>query len=151
MRRSAPLVLVLLVLTLLTGCYEVVYPNQDPPVTTSEPEPTATILGEYELCAFATAAVRDIIREQFAAADNDERLTKQAAASYRKYAARLRELAAKADTAATRALIIKAAMAAEQYARDVEKKGTYKGVDNGPAVKASEDAFPGCDLDNGPA
>jgi hypothetical protein len=153
MRRSARWLVPLLMLTLLTGCQNVVYPNQEHAATdeATDPEPTPTILGEYELCAFATAAVREIVKEQFAAADHDDTLTKAAIAAYRKYAARLRELAAKADTAQTRALIIKAAAAAETYARDVEKKGTYKGVDNGPAVLASEDAFPGCDLDNGPA
>jgi len=153
MRRSAPWLVPLLLLTLLTGCQDVVYPNQEQSATdeATEPEPTPTVLGEYELCAFATAAVRDIVKEQFAAADHEDTLTKAAIAAYRKYAARLRELAAKADTQQTRTLIIKAAKAAEQYSRDVERKGTYKGVDNLPVVKASQDAFPGCDLENGPA
>lgn len=117
----------------------------------SAPEPTQpyvepTVLGEYELCAFATDAVRQIVVELWSAPD-EEALVGQTVATYTKYAKRLRELAAKADTPRRRTMIEAAAVAAEAYAGEVDRRNTYVAVDIDPAIEASKDAFPGCDLD----
>lgn len=149
-RRAGLPILSGLLLGLLAGCYTVVYPNQDltdsDPVTTTEPYVEPTTLGEYELCAFATDAVHQIILELWSAPD-EEALVDQTVATYTKYAKRLRELAAKADTPQRRTMIEAAAVAAEAYAKEVDRRNTYKAVDIDPTIEASKDAFPGCDLD----
>jgi len=145
-------VLAMAVLGLLAGCYTVVYPNQTPrpdgPTLWEHQVPYVepTALGEYELCAFANDAVHQVIMELWKAPD-EAALVKQTIDSYGNYARRLRELAAKADTAQRKSMIETAAEAAARYAAEVDRRHTYKAVDINPAIEASKDAFPGCDLD----
>lgn len=147
-RRAGPALAAAALVLSLAGCYSVVYPNQREPGTPvlEEVYVEPTVLGEYELCAFANDAVRRIITELWSAPD-DAALTRQTVASYTAYALRLRELAAKADTPQRRQRIEAAASEAERYAREVERRQTYNKVDIEPTVQASKDAFPGCDLE----
>ena len=66
-------------------------------------------------------------------------------ASYRTYAARLRELAELAGPEVDEGAIIDAADAAERYAQAVHDQNSYH-VDIDGVIEATRQAFPTCDL-----
>ena len=135
MRRAAVIGLLLLLAVGGCGRVEAVRAQwQDPPA-----------LGGYELCAFATDAVHQIVKELWSAPD-EVALIPQTVTSYRRFAARLRELEVRAAPQGTRERIELAAVAADDYAADVARLQTYH-VSVDPVVYATRDAFPGCDVD----
>ena len=139
MRRV--LLLWVALLTLVAGCAQAPVRRAYPITAGLAADPAEA----YVLCGYAMDAVRTIITELLTAPD-DPALVRQTTLSYAKYASRLRELALLATNEARRALILDAADAADAYADEVQARHSYN-VNLQPVIDASNDAFPGCDLD----
>jgi hypothetical protein len=144
MRRT--LMLALMALMLAGGCG-----SNDPPQEAVPPAPDPvpvveeTAFTEDMLCWEANAAIQRIIAELMKAPNTDEALISQTVASYRTFAARLRELAVLAAPDVDADAIVNAADEAERYAQAVHDQNSYH-VDIYPVIQASRQAFPTCDL-----
>jgi hypothetical protein len=165
MRRWGSVAVAVLLVGLAGGCYHVEYPNPEdgraippraetpdsatPTVTsaaTAGPTPSeGQFLTAEQLCMAAAMYVQTVQNEINSSRSADE-ATRQFVASFHSYAQKLRDLAPRAETDAQRAAIEQAATAADQLASEVDVAGTFQGVDSQPAVQATQDAFPDCEL-----
>jgi hypothetical protein len=147
MRRT--LMLALAALMLATGCTSADGARETAAAPAAEPVPVPvveeTAYSDDSLCWEANAAIRRIILELMQAPNTEAALVEQTVASYRTYAARLRELAGLAAPEVDARAIIDAADAAEEYAQAVHDQNSYH-VDIDGVIQASRDAFPTCDL-----
>ena len=145
MRRT--LMLALAALMLAAGCTSANGARETAAAPAPEPVPLVeeTAYSDDSLCWEANAAIRRIITELMQAPNTDAALVEQTVASYRTYAARLRELAGLAAPDVDARAIIDAADAAEKYAQAVHDQNSYH-VDMDGVVQASRHAFPACDL-----
>ena len=145
MRRT--LVLALASLMLAAGCTSADGARETAAAPARDPVPLVeeTTYSDDSLCWEANAAIRRIILELMQAPNTDAALVEQTVASYRTYAARLRELAGLAAPDVDARAIIDAADAAEKYAQAVHDQNSYH-VDIDGVIQASRDAFPTCDL-----
>lgn len=156
----------MLVVGLVGGCYHYEYPNQDGgrpiPPRAQPPDPASTVTaaaaatagptpssGAYltaqELCT-AAALYIGTVQSEINSAQTEAEATRQFVTSFRSYAQKLRDLEPRVEAEAQRSAIDRAATAADQLARDVEAAGSFKTVDNQPALQATQAAFPGCEL-----
>jgi hypothetical protein len=142
MRRT--LMLALAALMLAGGCTTAKAPQES---ADADPVPLVeeTALSEDMFCWEANAAIRRITLELMKAPNTDAALIEQTVASYRTFAARLRELAALATPDVEAQAIIHAAEEAETYAQAVHDQNSYH-VDIDGVIEATRQAFPTCDL-----
>jgi hypothetical protein len=164
MRRLGAVAVAVLVVGLVGGCYHYEYSNQDGgrpiPPRAQPPDPTSTVTaaatagptpssGAYltaqDLCTAAGLYI-GTVQSEINSAQTEAEATRQFVASFRSYAQKLRDLEPRVQAEAQRSAIDRAATAADQLARDVEAAGSFKTVDDQPALQATQAAFPGCEL-----